>query len=470
MGFDVQVLSRLPLATAVLSLLRWVTQAEPLENIYEGADRGRCHTRVLKFSVLVGIIWECLLQAEGSARAGLLKVEDEQRLPVSLKAFYSKLGKMPLSVTMDFFRDSAARLRAALPTHNSKLPQSLAEFSVQLIDGKVVKHVHRRLLELRHNRVTASKLLGGRALVAVDLASGLVHDLHADPDGEANDVKFVPQLLDNLTAGATLPLLMVGDRAFGVFQICQDVLTRGGQFLFRQHGQTRFEADPQRPAVVSCDRFGRQVTEEWGWILRGKATKTRPCERIPVRRITVRRDKENLRLITSLLDAAAYPAGDLLDVYLDRWQVEQVFQKITKVFRLNALFSTQPAGTVFQLAFCLLVYNVIHIVKQSIAHHQQRDERTISTEMLFRDVRDELTAATRLIPEHRIADAVPLLPTAEHLRDHLDRLLSGCWCNRWIKANYRPRDPSKPIAPKPKKIHQKKGHDSVHRILQRSRQ
>ena len=39
--------------------------------------------------------------------------------------------------------------------------------------------------------------------------------------------------------------------------------------------------------------------------------------------------------MTDLLDEQAYPAEDLLAVYLKRWEIERVFQKITEVFELR---------------------------------------------------------------------------------------------------------------------------------------
>lgn len=460
-SFDRQVLSRIPLAGAVLSLFHWICDPDSLETAYD-AGRGRCHNRLLTFPLLVELIRECLLLGKGSARKTLVKAKKDKRLPVSLKAFYEKLGHMPVQVTMEFFRTSVQRLRAAVPVEFNRLPQSLRCFSVELIDGKVIKHVPRRLLELRHNCVTAAKLLGGRALVAVNLADGLVQDLYVHPDGEANDVKFVPELLQSLRSQLTQLCLVVGDRAFGVFKVCQEACLGGGHFLFRKHGQTKFEADPKRAAVKSIDRFGRPVTEQWGWILRGKK------DRMPVRLITVKRDKEKLELITSLLDPKTYPVGDLLDVYLDRWNIEQVFQKITEVFQLNSLFSTRPEGMLFQLAFCLLMYNVIHLVKQYIAYHQKLEEARISTAMMFDDIRDELAVAFKVLTQPQLIDVVPRFDAAVDLRNHLHAILGTCWHPAWIKANYRPRNPAKPITPKPEKIHQKKSHDSVYRILQRA--
>ena len=83
-----------------------------------------------------------------------------------------------------------------------------------------------------------------------------------------------------------------------------------------------------------------------------------------MRRVTLHRGEgEDIILIADLLDADRYPAEDLLALYLARWGIERVFQQITEVFHLNRLIATTPQGTLFQLAFCLLVYDLIQVAR-----------------------------------------------------------------------------------------------------------
>ena len=66
-----------------------------------------------------------------------------------------------------------------------------------------------------------------------------------------------------------------------------------------------------------------------------------------VRRITLYRPGErDVILVTNLCDAAAVPAVDLLEVYLNRWGIERMFQQVTEVFGLSHLMGTTPAGTI----------------------------------------------------------------------------------------------------------------------------
>jgi len=472
--FERQVLAKLPLAEAVLTLLRWCLAAPDLQQVYD-QGRGRGHTRILSFVAFVDLMWDCLTGTSESARAGLLKAADDDRLPVSTSAFYQKLGRMPIPVSLGLMRHASRQLLQVLPIPQSvedeptESRKRLQNYDVLYLDGKVIKHVPRRKKALRRSQQNAYRLLGGRVLAACQRGTGLIVDMVADPDGEANEVKHVPALLAQLQATRNVPTLIVGDRAFGLFEVARQHKLTGHEFLLRKHGHTRFVADPEHPVQEFRDRFGRPVSCQRGWILRGKPRKNRPQERLEVCQLRVTRDKESLVLITSLLDVDAALADELLEAYLDRWDVECVFQVVTEVFRLRELITSSPEGMLFQLALCFTIYNVTQIVKQYVAQEAPCEPREISTEMLFRDVTEELIATSRILHPEQVEELIPEAHDPDHVRQRLSELLFGRWQKRWKKANYRRRNPTKHRKPAPRKAHQKKGHDSVYRVLNRNR-
>jgi hypothetical protein len=461
-SFDAAILSRVPLAEAVLTLLRYVLDPLVLNELYEQA-RGRSYQRILSFPDTVGLVNDCLLGPAHSGRASLLDAQERDALLVTPRAFYDKLAKMPPSVSAAFLSTCSARLRDAVPDDFGELPVSLAQFAVTIADGKVIKNVPRRLRPLRYDRQTAKKLLGGRALVATDLRTGLALALCGEPDGECNEIRIMPEFLAALPEFKRRPLF-VGDRAFGTVEQAGRFLERG-DFVLRLPGQTPFEPDETIPTRTGTDRFGRAYSEDGGWICRGG----HEPRRIPVRRLTLKLNKETLVLITSLSNTERYPGDDLLEIYLQRWNIERVFQEITSVFQLNRLIGTTPQATLFQLAFCLLVYNVIRVIKHYVARAGKMKVNEVSSEMLFRDVRDQLAAVAQFLSPARMGQMIPELPTAIGLRQRLQGLLGSCWRPKWRKANYSPRDPTRPAPAKPTKLKQNRAHDSVYRILQRSK-
>jgi len=163
------------------------------------------------------------------------------------------------------------------------------------------------------------------------------------------------------------------------------------------------------------------------------------CERAKqrrfVRRLTLYRSgEETVIVLTDLLDAEQYPANPLLALYLARWGSERVFQQSTEVFHLQALIGTTPQGTVFQLAFCLRLYNFLHVVRAYVATAQARPPETISTELLFDDVQRQLVALTELVPPLAVAPLCAPFLSPDSLGQHLRRLLETVWTSRWLKA------------------------------------
>ena len=168
-------------------------------------------------------------------------------------------------------------------------------------------------------------------------------------------------------------------------------------------------------------------------------------------------------MLTDLLDAEKYPAADLLALYAERWGIERMFQQVTEVFHLETLIGGSPEATVFQFAFCLVLYNMIQVVRASIAAIERRDPNTISTEKLFLDVERELTACTVMWDVEQWAARVDRPWRAKEVKSRLKELFRHVWTDRWLKAKSYRRRPH-PVVPR------LGVHVSVHRILLEAKQ
>ena len=284
----------------------------------------------------------------------------------------------------------------------------------------------------------------------------------ADPDGERNACRLVPQIVEQTRQVVSGPRLWVLDRQF-----CDLVQTvrcseDGDHFLIRYHPKVHFLGDTTQPTQVTQDAHGRMVREDWGWL--GAETNAR---RRFVRRLTlIRPGEEPVILVTDLLEAARYPAADLLTVYVARWGIEQVFQQITEVFALRRLIGSTPQATVFQAAFCLLLYNMVQVIRGYVATAQPQPcvAEKLSTEQIFYDVQRELTAVSVLVPPTMVVAAYAEALSREALCQRLHSLLSAVWTPRWRKTvNAKPR-------PKVAKAKQSGAHTSMHRLLTTARQ
>ena len=204
-------------------------------------------------------------------------------------------------------------------------------------------------------------ILGARASVGLNLGTGLAVAMVGHLDGEAGEAALTEVLLPKLAAaaGPGKQWVVVLDRLYCNLSFPQQVLKAGGHFLIRYCTNTTFVPDPARPARESRDAKGHRIVQEWGWL--GKVEK---AGRQYVRRITKHlRDGKEIGVVTDLLDEVKYPAEAMLTTYQSRWGIETVFHQITDVFSLRHLIGTMPKAVLFQMSFCLLMYNALQVVR-----------------------------------------------------------------------------------------------------------
>lgn len=452
-------LARMPLAEAVLWLWRGITSEERMARLWE-AHRGRCYQKIISFSVIVQLMADALLQYGGSGRRSFEKGVENGELEASIQAAYRKLGRLPLPLSEAFLADGAMALRTMFPRKaRRKLPKSLNRFQVIILDGKAIKKVAKRLLGLRG---VAGGLLGGRALVALEWRTGLAVAMRVHADGDANEVALVGELVPEVRSIIAGPRLWLSDRAFCDLTQPAHFRERGDHYLVRYHPKVKFYPDPERPTRTGQDEQGRTYTEQWGWL--GGPTDRRRQE---VRVITLPKvtddGKKDLVLVTDLLDGEAYPAADLLALYAERWGIENMFQQVTEVFGLEGLIGGTPQACLFQFAFCLLLYNLIQVVRAYVAEAQQREIEELSGEKLFDDVQRELIAWNVMFDVDATVNYFEHLPNVETLRTRLETLLASPWSDTWLKSP-KPKKPRRQRETKNKRT-----HGSVYRILQKYR-
>jgi hypothetical protein len=451
------LLSRLPLADAVLAVTSQVLHRDSLDPIYR-EHRGRSFEHLLSFEAFVGLIGDALLEHRGSGRQSFRRARERGELPTSIEAVYGKLRRVPVPLSLGFLERSSARLRELLPGAAAAwtAPACLDGLNPVVLDGKALKKVAKRL---KAARGAPGEVSGGKLLVAMDPGSGMVLTMAADPDGEANEARLVPELLPRVAGPVPGHRLWIADRQFGdPAQIARFLEQEGDHVVVRYDGRTTFHADPARAAREGRDAKGRAVIQDWGWL--GAASNKR---RRYVRRITlIRPGAEGVALVTDLLEEADYPAADLLEVYLARWGIERVFQQITEVFALGRLIGGTPRATIFQAAFCLLLYNLIQAVRAFIAEAGPGGCRPedLSTEQIFYDVQRQWIAASELLGRTTLAACYRPMGVGE-LRDWLRGRLAGVWTVRWKKAVNR-----KPRGRKPEVGQCHGAHNSVHRLIE----
>jgi len=447
------LLSKTPLAEAVWLLWHKALPDETLNACFT-AHRQRGYQRALSFAQLVRLTSDALSQHNGSGRQTLLQHAGTDLLPVSEPAFYGKLRRLPITLSEAFLADGVTHLRPWLPARPTvEPPASLRAFRILLFDGKTFKHAAKRLKPVR---TRAGRGLGGRALVAMELTTGLLVGMAADPDAHINEAKLVPRLLPLVRQRLAGPRLWVADRQFGDMAQVRRCTAEGDHCVLRLHKKSRFVPDPTQPVRRGVDAKGRAWTDEVGTLKSSRHGALR------MRRITLHRGSlPAIVLVTDLLDADAYPATDLLDLYKQRWGIEQVFQQVSEVFHLRRLIGSSPQAIIFQGALCMMLYNLLLIVRALVADTQERAVATISSYTLCYDLRRALITLHFLVPPDELLAALRhRAATITDVAGHLRAILKQAWTDRWLKSRPKKchRSPAK---------HQRGtgGHFSIHRVL-----
>jgi Transposase DDE domain len=448
------VLNQLPLAEASWLLWDQVLPEPALQAIYD-SYRGATYERCFSFSQLVYLVNDALTRHRGRAHKTLAQHTDSQQCPASEPAFYGKLRRLPIPLSEGFLADGALRLRSWLPDQpHRQLPASLQAFRVLLMDGKTFKRAAKRLKPLQQR---PGRPLGGKALVAVEPATGLIVGMAACADGHTNEAKLVPQLLPQVRQRLAGANLWVADQGFGDLAQVRRCTAGDDHCVLRLHPKSRFTPDPLQPARTGVDAQGRTWIEEIGQLHSTReGTKT-------MRRITLLRPgQKDLVLITDLLDTAAYPANDLLELYRVRWSIEVVFLTVSEVFHLKHLIGSHPQAIIFQASLCMMSYNVLQLLRGWAAQTQARATQEVSSHQLFDDLQHELIALYRLAkPDDLVAAVRERAATIVDLRAYLRQRLSAAWTPLWVKAPAKKRH-----LPKPKHKRGGAAHFSSHRVLE----
>jgi hypothetical protein len=454
--FQRETLRRLPLAEAAWTLLRHVVSPEFTDALFE-QFRGTGYNGGLSFSTLTELLTDALLEHRGSGRQSFERAHAEGRLTTTPRAVYGKLSRVPLPLSQALVLEGTRRAQQAAPRlPGVTLPPELNGYQVVAIDGKKIKDLAKRQVPLR---AVSGRVLGGKAVVALSLNTHLVVAMETSPDGEANEAPLTPALIDQTASLFSEPILYLADRQFCDLTIPAKMSERGGRFVVRFSQKMGFFPED---SVTWRDSQGQLVTEEQGWL-----GSPRDARRLWVRRLTLERGPhaEAVAVVTNLLREEGIPGQALLDVYLQRWSIERVFQQVTEVFGLQKLVGSSPQGAIFQFAICLLLFNLLQIVRAYVAEDQACSAESVSLELLFRSTCDQLTAGALLLDRQELIQALDIPRSPVELRTRLQELLHHQWTPAWTKAPPKARP-----TPAPPKKYVPGGHSSAHKLIQAAKQ
>jgi hypothetical protein len=210
-----------------------------------------------------------------------------------------------------------------------------------------------------------------------------------------HDMSRVGPISDGLEPGD----VVLGDRGFCSYAHLAMLLRRGLHAVFRAHQQQIVDFTPGRPTAVREGPYPRpQGLPSSRWVLaHGKTDQVvvwfkskhnptwmsadefamLPAE-IAVRELRYRVETPGYRvreitLVTTLLDASAYPATDLAELYYKRWRIELNFRHIKISMKMDVLRCETVEGVLKELAIFCLAYNLVRSVMMESARARGAD-------------------------------------------------------------------------------------------------
>ena len=394
------------------------------------AQRERQYTRELLFSTVVELMELVALGLRPSLHAAAQRARADGTLAVSLQALYDKVNHAEPVVLRALVQGSAARLRPVRTAAGVGVPSpQLPGYRLRVFDGNHLPATEKRVKPLRGRRTAA---LPGQTLVVYDPELDLVVDLIAEPDAFASERTLVPAAV----AAAGPGELWIGDRNYATRPILTALGARGAAVLVREHA-----TQPHPTAAGARQRLGRCPTgvvyeqavdlptaaggaEGLGSVLR-------------LRRIEVELDTPTeagdtlVRLLTTVPNGHA-DAATLAMLYLTRWRIEGLFQRLEAVLHSEVRTLGQPRAALLAFSVAVLAYNGLALVQAVLDAHATATAAAVpntppiplSLFYIAQDIREHYRGMLVAIPAGdwaRYDDQSPaqLAQTLRHLATHV---------------------------------------------------
>lgn len=262
--------------------------------------------------------------------------------------------------------DTLQRLRHAVAAHTQKLvplaQQLWYGLNPKVIDGTTVSLPDTPKNQRAYPQSRSQKPGCGFPLLKMvgifSLSSGVLLD-YVKGNKHQHELALLQKLLDQFKPRD----LALADRGFSSYVLIALLLLRGVGSLFRLH-QARAADLRQGKRLGKNDRL---FTWHKPWLkpryLPNSLWKLIPDE-LPVRVLRFKLEvagfrPESVTLVTTLVDAKAYPAEELARLYARRWRIELWFRDIKTSMGMERLSCQSPKMVHKELEMFLIAYNLI---------------------------------------------------------------------------------------------------------------
>ena len=208
---------------------------------------------------------------------------------------------------------------------------------------------------------------------------GMVNLSHGGVEGfetcgyQKHDARVAPRLLKHIEQKD----LILGDRAFCSYEFIMRVTTeRKAHVIMRLHQARHRKLDWRKGKKISpIERlvtWRKPAKQPAGSELDEEQWEDLPPE-MTLRYIKMgyenrAGEKAALVVVTDLLDPVAYPAEEVADLYMERWQIEVKFRDLKTTMKMEHFAVKSPEMAHKTLKMMVIAYNLLRATMQESAH------------------------------------------------------------------------------------------------------
>lgn len=260
--------------------------------------------------------------------------------------------------------------------------------SLKAIDGTTVTLMDTEANQVKYPQHKSQKKGCGFPIMGL---VGVVNLSHGGIEGfktcgsAKHDARMAPNLLAHIDQGD----LLLGDRAFCSYEfIVRIVNERQGHVLMRLHQARHRKLDWRRGKKISpIERLvtWKKPTQQPSGSGLSKEEWDALPDSITLRYIKLgyenrAGEKAALVVVTDLLDPQQYPAEEMADLYMERWQIEVKFRDIKTTLKMEKFDVQTPRMAHKTLAMMVIAYNLLRSTMQEAAGQAGKKVHEMSVE------------------------------------------------------------------------------------------
>jgi hypothetical protein len=333
--------------------------------------RERTLTLPVMVALLLSLVWRQLGGVSEVAR--LVQTEAllwAQPLKVSQQALSQRLSSLPASLFSRILTQVLPVLQQRWGERGRPLTPELAWAQqrytrVVSVDGSTLDALIRKMGLLKDRE---QHPLAGKMTALLDVCTRLPLHIEYEPNPQAHDQSFWPQIQAALTRG----MLLILDLGYTNFTRFGQLTCDGITFLTRAKSNLSYTVDQVLHQSAA-------VHDRVVWIGQGDTHQQ-------VRLIEVLYKGKWYRYLTNERDPLTLPTAYAVALYWQRWRIEDAFNSVKRLLGLAYFWSGSQNAVELQLWATWLLYGVLVDLTDAVAEALDRPFSAISTEMVYRSL------------------------------------------------------------------------------------